>query len=245
MLVVQAFSSSPAPRGAATADSCRVSRCLSRRPRQELAASLGVTEVRADAEVHLAQAIQIEEGEPSQVLIRSAQWDDLGSISSLIVTEFSQTGGESATDLTVAGLPPVGQLWHGAQCLSQLNRLQQNFDRLPEVQHKMICATDREGRILGFVDIDCRPSTVEAAPPRPYLSDLAVSHKHRRMGIGRRLVEKCEEMCIKWNQNKIHLKVQDTNDTGMSFYKALNYKPIAPRDSVGHILLCKILRGPE
>jgi ribosomal protein S18 acetylase RimI-like enzyme len=163
-------------------------------------------------------------------VIRPADWNDLGEVSNLIVSEFLGTGN--------GGL----RIWHGAHTLSQLNRLQQNFtERIPGIKHRMLVAMDAGNQAVGFVDIDARERKGGFPPPRPYLSDLAVSSSKRRQGIGSLLVQHCEGLCVEWGFDKIHLKVQDANAGGIAFYESLQYVQVSERDSAGQILLMKRL----
>jgi hypothetical protein len=75
----------------------------------------------------------------TNVMVRKAEWQDLGAASRLLVTEF------------------YGQtVWYPAQCLSELNRLQLNF-HFNSTRHLMLVATDPlENTVVGFADVDGR-----------------------------------------------------------------------------------------
>ena len=73
----------------------------------------------------------------------------------------------------------------------ELDRVQNNFP-YDSSKHEYYVACAPDGKVIGFVDIDARPSARKDAPTRPYLSDLAVSSEWRRKGIASRLVEQCE-----------------------------------------------------
>lgn len=161
------------------------------------------------------------------VVIRKAQWEDLGAASRLLVTEFY---GKSC--------------WFPAQCLSELNRLQTNFHFDPH-KHLMLVATDPlEKAIIGFVDIDAREAPLAKRsefPPRPYLSDLAVQRNRRRQGIGSSLVSECERVCQAWGCSHIYLKVQAQNPAGLGLYERLGYHQARPVDDKDQMLLSKTL----
>ena len=68
-----------------------------------------------------------------------------------------------------------------------------------------------------------RCSLACAAGVRPYLSDLAVADRCRRMGIGTELVKACEEACIEWGYDHLYLKVRVGNVAAQKLYENLGY----------------------
>eukprot|EP00611_Tribonema_gayanum_P004659 TRINITY_DN13858_c0_g1_i1.p1 TRINITY_DN13858_c0_g1~~TRINITY_DN13858_c0_g1_i1.p1 ORF type:complete len:261 (+),score=67.98 TRINITY_DN13858_c0_g1_i1:160-942(+) len=163
----------------------------------------------------------------TSVVIRKAEWEDLGAASKLLVREFY---GQS--------------VWYPTQCLGELNRLQMNF-HFDRTRHLMLVACDPlENSIVGFVDIDARelpPARMSEFPPRPYLSDLAVSRDRRRQGIGTRLVSECERVCQAWGHAQLYLKVQAKNGAGVGLYQRLGYQQQLPADEKDQLLLRKAL----
>ena len=99
----------------------------------------------------------------------------------------------------------------------ELDRVQNNFP-YDSSRHDYFVACCPEGKIIGFVDIDARPSARKDAPPRPYLSDLAVSSKWRRRGIASRLVERCEAKAREMGKSKMYLRVEGDNDAALRMY---------------------------
>ena len=81
---------------------------------------------------------------------------------------------------------------------------------------------------------------------RPVLTNLAVSLKARKSGIGSKLVEECEQHVMKrWNQKEIILEVEDFNEKALNFYKKRGYNvlfsdPASRRYDVTGVLLKKI-----
>ncbi|CAB1119615.1 unnamed protein product [Ectocarpus sp. CCAP 1310/34] len=117
-------------------------------------------------------------------------------------------------------------IWYPAQCLVELNRLQDNFHGYGEdaSRHLMLLATSVEdGSLAGFVDIDGREKRPGQTGVRPYLSDLAVADRYRRMGIGTELVKACEDACIEWGYDNMYLKVREGNVAAEKLYKNLGY----------------------
>ncbi len=82
-----------------------------------------------------------------------------------------------------------------------------------------------DGKVLGFVEIDCRETTrpKEGSPPRPYMCNLAIDKKWRRKGIATALIEACEEIAYNNGYENIYLKVRSANDVAVHMYKRLGY----------------------
>ena len=99
----------------------------------------------------------------------------------------------------------------------ELDRVQNNFP-YDSSKHEYYVACSPDGKVIGFVDIDARPSPRKDAPPRPYLSDLAVSSEWRRKGIASRLVEQCEARARSMGKSKMYLRVEQSNDAALNMY---------------------------
>lgn len=99
----------------------------------------------------------------------------------------------------------------------ELDRVQNNFP-YDSSKHEYYVACSPDGKVIGFVDIDARPSARKDAPPRPYLSDLAVSTEWRRKGIASRLVEQCEARSRQMGKSKMYLRVEQNNDAALRMY---------------------------
>ena len=99
----------------------------------------------------------------------------------------------------------------------ELDRVQNNFP-YDSSKHEYYVACSPDGKVIGFVDIDARPSPRKDAPPRPYLSDLAVSSEWRRKGIASRLVEQCEARARSMGKSKMYLRVEQNNEAALHMY---------------------------
>ena len=99
----------------------------------------------------------------------------------------------------------------------ELDRVQNNFP-YDSSKHEYYVACSPDGKVIGFVDIDARPSARKDAPPRPYLSDLAVSSEWRRKGIASRLVEQCEARTRSMGKSKMYLRVEQKNEAALRMY---------------------------
>ncbi|CAM9247930.1 unnamed protein product [Ectocarpus sp. 13 AM-2016] len=143
------------------------------------------------------------------VEIKPAKFHNLRAVSRLLVAEFYGS-----------------TIWYPAQCLVELNRLQDNFHGYGEdaSRHLMLLATSVEdGSLAGFVDIDGREKRPGQTGVRPYLSDLAVADRYKRMGIGTELVKACENACIEWGYDNMYLKVREGNVAAEKLYENLGY----------------------
>jgi ribosomal protein S18 acetylase RimI-like enzyme len=67
---------------------------------------------------------------------------------------------------------------------------------------------------------------------RGWIHHLAVHPSYRRRGIGRELVHAAESGLAKMGCPKVNLQVRATNDSVVSFYRALGYT-IEERTSLG------------
>ena len=64
---------------------------------------------------------------------------------------------------------------------------------------------------------------MDKSGPGPYLSDLAVDPSIRRMGVGSRLIECCEEECLHEGYREIYLRVERGNRAAEGMYGGRGY----------------------
>lgn len=166
-----------------------------------------------------------------QVEIRCVKYEELYKVAELITEGL----GHDKTSMI-----------HKPRAMVELMRLQMNFpyDRSRHLMLVALADSNQEtlsggygkkdhGKkyIAGFVDIDARTyedqtniKLPENFPPRPYLSDLFVSSRVHRRGIGTLLVCLCEEICKHaWDYNMINLRVDKTNTGALRFYDAIGF----------------------
>lgn len=91
-------------------------------------------------------------------------------------------------------------------------------------------------QIVGFCSVDGRdpdpsckiefltPSTLAGTSPRPYLSDLGVSTLHQSRGIGKKLVQACEEWTHNRGYETLYLKVERKNEGAVGLYSGMGYR---------------------
>jgi ribosomal protein S18 acetylase RimI-like enzyme len=91
------------------------------------------------------------------------------------------------------------------------------------VHSMLVACRQTDGKVLGFAEIDGRPTQDKDASPRPYMCNLAVSTKWRRRGLAKALVQHCEEKVLAWGRTDMYLKVREANDAATDMYKGLGY----------------------
>ncbi len=108
------------------------------------------------------------------------------------------------------------------------------------------------GELLGFVEITQRPyglgegRNLNTDQVRPVLTNLAVSRRARVLGIGSKLLDRCERhVAGNWEMNEIVLEVEDYNTRALNFYMKRGYEvlysdPASRRFDVGGLVLRKV-----
>lgn len=94
----------------------------------------------------------------------------------------------------------------------------------------VMVAEDAEDGIIGFCLMVINRNLPMFEPERyGYLSDLTVSRRWRRRGIGRALVGEVRTWLRQRRIDSIQLQYYDHNDTGGAFWRAMNFKPFYTR----------------
>lgn len=105
------------------------------------------------------------------------------------------------------------------------------------------------GELLGFCEITKRHYGLgmqEDEIVRPVLTNLAVSRRARTLGIGSKLLDRCERHVARnWRMNEIVLEVEDYNTQALEFYVKRGYEvlyadPASRRFDVGGLVLRKV-----
>ncbi len=102
------------------------------------------------------------------------------------------------------------------------------------VEDKNACLwiAEHEEQIIGILHITIREThDIPILVPRRYaaISTIAVSHAHRRKGIGRALLETAEHWARAKNATQIELHVWEFNEGARAFYEALGYRTASRR----------------
>lgn len=138
---------------------------------------------------------------------------------------------ELAELLTYCFHPPQGWL----SCFHSLLTLGVHEDlrirqRQPPSQYRCLVASkplagERGSRreIVGTVEITQRRNFWHGTP-RPYIANLAVKPCHRRQGIARQLLLKCEQVASEWGFRELTLHVLEDNHAAKQLYLATGYQ---------------------
>ena len=96
---------------------------------------------------------------------------------------------------------------------------------LPNSQIQNILKCDSDMIIVGTIEIALRSHFWWSASPQyPYISNLAVAEDFRRLGIGSKLLAKCEQTALDWGYQETRLHVLDRNDTAKQLYCGSGYQ---------------------
>mmetsp|Transcript_21876 Transcript_21876/g.25278 ORF Transcript_21876/g.25278 Transcript_21876/m.25278 type:complete len:318 (-) Transcript_21876:729-1682(-) len=81
--------------------------------------------------------------------------------------------------------------------------------------------------VIGICEVDDRPSSKTktiTTTPRPCIFNLAVDEKWRQKGIGKALMNVCEEKARnEWKEDFLYLRVRNCNKSAINFYLRLGY----------------------
>lgn len=93
-------------------------------------------------------------------------------------------------------------------------------------------------QILGTVEISVRSIPELAAPSLtyPYLSNLAVRSRYRRLGIAQQLLLSCEQTIWSWGYRDVYLHVMENNQAAAALYHKLGYRLRQAENSWGYLL---------
>jgi ribosomal-protein-alanine N-acetyltransferase len=80
----------------------------------------------------------------------------------------------------------------------------------------LVAETAGDGVIAGFV-------AARALGPEAEMLNLAVDPKHRRQGVGRRLVEELHQRLRASGTERVYLEVRPSNLTAQQLYRSLGY----------------------
>ncbi|WP_225901145.1 N-acetyltransferase [[Leptolyngbya] sp. PCC 7376] len=115
--------------------------------------------------------------------------------------------------------------------------------RSSEIHHVCFVAclsTDGSGGsvIVGTVELAVKYLHSMAIAPMksPYISNLAVDLQYRRLGIARKLLNRCEVQVRRWNYGSIALHVLDNNEGAKELYRQCGYEIKHSEKNIGSLL---------
>ena len=77
---------------------------------------------------------------------------------------------------------------------------------------------------MGTIEVALRSTLWSASPQYPYISNLAVAHNYRRLGIGSKLLTACEQAALDWGYQETRLHVLDRNESAKQLYCQNGYQ---------------------
>jgi len=88
----------------------------------------------------------------------------------------------------------------------------------------------KEETIVGLCEVDGSISNGGVNPvPRPYMSNLAVDEKFRRMGVAKALIAYCERVVQDdWGKSILYLRLYDDNHAAKKLYEQCGYCEVSP-----------------
>lgn len=105
---------------------------------------------------------------------------------------------------------------------------------------RLVVAFDEEGKACGCAGVELLLLTVDGRLPsswserravttrlRPHMSNLAVARSARRAGLGRALVQACEEVALGWGCDEQTLFVDCENEAATRLYTSLGYRVVS------------------
>jgi ribosomal protein S18 acetylase RimI-like enzyme len=133
----------------------------------------------------------------------------------------------------------VGKVGGGAKELNDRQRRQISSLQFSEFrsryagvgrgQAELILCQDAQGELIGCAGIEVSPIPSQPKSIQtkraPLMSNVAVSKKYRRRGIGEKLVQEAERIAqYEWGFNDCYLYVEERNRAAVKLYQKLGYK---------------------
>jgi ribosomal protein S18 acetylase RimI-like enzyme len=143
------------------------------------------------------------------IAIRVATLDDISALTTLLVKSFH---------------PPQGWLvWSYpflrlgiAEDLRLRLRSDNNHYRC------LIAVTVEDHEIIGTAEITLKPWFYRP-PMTAYISNLAVSPGHRRLGVAKQLLQRCQGVANQWQCQRISLHVLENNLVAQNLYQGAGF----------------------
>ena len=89
-----------------------------------------------------------------------------------------------------------------------------------------------DGRIIAYYSVDMRNDNL-------FINSIQVQKPYQRMGLGREMIQRIEQIARERNLRAIELWVQTTNRAAMDFYRHMGYRMISRQGN--NYLMRKIL----
>lgn len=93
-----------------------------------------------------------------------------------------------------------------------------------EQNRQLLARHNLDSAIAGTIEITLRSSLWSNNPQQPYISNLAVAEKFRRLGVGSQLLSACEQSALDWGYHETRLHVLDRNESAKQLYCKNGYQ---------------------
>lgn len=94
-----------------------------------------------------------------------------------------------------------------------------------------------DSEIIGTVEISLNPVFWSKKSEYPYISNLAVKNSYRRQGVGKKLLQKCEQIAWNWGYRETRLHVLHNNNSAQQLYVSSGYKVLGIESSWSDFLI--------
>ena len=161
--------------------------------------------------------------ERSNSSLASSVMEDL-SIPSIYIRDVQKNDLTKLSDIITASFFSINILSWPTEWLKTFLSLEDSYSAIGNEYCMFVACDACNDSIIGFCEIDSRLTSKPIDVPRPYMCNLAIDKEHRRKGIAKVLIRKCEEQAIKWKNEAIYLRVRRSNDAALELYKGMQYE---------------------
>ncbi|MFW6264210.1 MAG: GNAT family N-acetyltransferase [Cyanobacteriota bacterium] len=152
----------------------------------------------------------------SQLIIRTAQQQDLNSLAEVLTDSFHPPEGLKRWIYPVLKLGIYEDLRTRLRSQSLQN---QCFVALLPTS-----PLTSENELTGTIEVALRSSWQLGSSQYAYISNLAVKEPYRRLGIARQLLLQCEHTARQWGFNELYLHVLENNYQARELYRNSGYQ---------------------
>ena len=96
--------------------------------------------------------------------------------------------------------------------------------------------SDGNKEIVGTAEVALNPSFWSSKPQYPYISNLAVKDSFRRQGIGKKLLQQCEQIVWNWGYRETRLHVLEKNNSARQLYVSCGYKTLGTEFDINELI---------
>lgn len=153
----------------------------------------------------------VDGGEDGDVVIRSAQAQDIVSMAGLLAVGFQL-------------VPPEFRLFSGMVSAGLQSDIRYRMAG-PSLWQAFV-AVDRMGQVVGTVEVQIQKPNfwLGLTGLYGYLSNLTVDVRSRRSGVAAALVQACEQQVVAWGREHIFLHVMGENTSARRLYLRSGYR---------------------